>query len=960
MNIFNIMEKPKTTIGPFRATKLWNTIIGDFRSGIPLKRHRWRMRYFDNCFTSTEAVDWLHDYLCHSENFGPWVTRSQVVLLLQKFVQSKIIEEVRGPKGATTVQAVFEDNGHLYKFLPVSPMKKLRSALSSRSSIQSLSPSPKPRKTSARTKSTSGPPPRPMAMRDVQTTEGGPSHGQARAEGRTGTGQVARPLAMRDVNVDVHQPRDDRRQLTKELPRCTLIARPLTVEQVEEVWKSATLKRLQRLLWLSSLDGLLDDTVIVPSDIIHNCTHINRNGVVQLLNKENDLPHWVLSAMRCLANWPSKIDSELPSYPGFERDVFKTISNYFQNLSEPLITYSRYNLVVEAFVSMECRDRGIVPGQEVVTVYTGLHRGLTSFQSVESLMLNMTTRGQQSSTNTPNMERRNPKARAPNHGPKPVRRSTSFGQVDGMLRSDTPHLPPKVGRKTRMNQQFGSVDAMAGKSSAPDNGDIHDARVSRSNLQRVSNKADDYGFVNMPPMYPSKHSARQMDAEISSVSDQSHYENTQSISPHLMPRKCSSLINIQDAGKKSHQARPKTGGLFTSKKFGSAAELFNKLVKKKSPSQPVLGGAVAKPDKKMPRSHATGSQPLISPGLAPPPSYPVYSASPSEAAATHTSDASCQTVTPDTQPRPYRISPPYPPPLRATLSFSEISSHPTSTTPQGQGSTTPTGLPSAIVGSQLHCRSTSDLQTSTPVYASLGQIAQGRLQRHESITSISSLYLNDDRSYCLEALRLCLLLLPAAQRRALHLLLRLMSKMEHNKQLHLCTNRSTRQLLLETFSRCILRCEEEVDLDESLAVRIVAYLLDHHTTLFNIPQELREDIEERLTYLKRSQIKYEADVENIQPAGFCAQVSVEEYEKQKTVSSQQAIVDLLDNIISDITMSHKDKKKKLKLFQKAYPEIYHRRLPTSSSEAALFPAQPKIKQPMLNVKRSLSRLKPIR
>ena len=61
------------------------------------------------------------------------------------------------------------------------------------------------------------------------------------------------------------------------------------------------------------------------------------------------------------------------------------------------------------------------------------------------------------------------------------------------------------------------------------------------------------------------------------------------------------------------------------------------------------------------------------------------------------------------------------------------------------------------------------------------------------------------------------------------------------------------------------------------------------------------------------QIKYEPDVENMQPSGFCAQVSVEEYERQKAVGSQQAIVDLLDNIIADTQMSTKDKRKKLKL-----------------------------------------------
>ncbi|XP_041475302.1 DEP domain-containing protein 1B-like [Lytechinus variegatus] len=948
------MEKPKATIGPFRATKLWNSIVSDFRAGIPLKRHRWRMRYYDNCFTSTEAADWLHDYLCNSENFGPWVMRTQVILLLDKFVQSKIIEEVKASKGDGTEKASFEDNGHLYKFLPVSPMKKLRSALASRSSIQSLSPSPKPRKTVPRTggaTTAANPAPRRLTMRDTNidpnARPSGRPNGQGWAEGHS-----TRPLALRDtkVNVQIHNENVNR---VKEVPRCTLVARPLTREQVEEVWKSATLNRLQRLLWLSTLDGLLDDSVIIPSDIIHNCTHINKNGVVQLINKENDLPHWVLSAMRCLANWPNKIDSELPSYPGFERDVFKTISNYFQSLPEPLITYSRYDLVAEAFVSMECRDRGIIPGQEGVTVFTGVHGGLTSFQSVETLMLNMTMGGQHSSTNTPNMERKNPQARKS----RAVRRSTSFGLVDGMLRNETPHLPPKQNKRPRtgLNKQFGSVDVIGStcNNDMPQgNLNYHHGRAARSNPQRVSNKDDDYGFANMPPAPPPRH----LVAEVSSVSDQSQYDKTQSISPDLVPRKCSSLTNIQDAGKRGIATRSRTGGLFASKRFGSATELFNKLVKKKSPSQAGLNDEVNRPTEKpakMSKENVMSSHQIISPGIAPPPSYPVYTSSPIEPVTTQGFHYSTQNITSDTQHHPNRISPPYPAPLRATLSYSEIPTHQSLMTLPTQSSITP------IMGSMHSRRSTSDIPTSTP-YENLEPTSHKILQRHGSVASISSLYLSEDKSYCQEALRLCLLLLPAAQRRALHLLLRLMSKMEHNKELSLCTSMSTRELLLETFTRSILCCVEEVDLDECLAKKIVAYLLDNHTTLFNIPQELRTDIEERLTYLKRSQIKYEADVENIQPTGFCAQVSLEEYEKQKTASSQQAIEDLLDNIITDRQMSAKDKKKKLKLFQKAYPDIYHRRLPTSASEAELFPAKPKIKQPMLNVKRSLSRLKPIR
>ncbi|XP_071510090.1 DEP domain-containing protein 1A-like [Diadema antillarum] len=920
------MDKPKATIGPFRATKLWNTIISDFRSGIPLKRHRWRMRHYDNCFTSAEAVDWLHNYLCNSENFGPWVTRQQVVLLLDKFVQSKIIEEIQTSKVAAAEKASFEDNGHLYKFLPVSPMKKLRSALASRSSIQSLSPSPKVKKSVA----------------------------------RTTQGRVTQPLALRDTNVVDVRPAESS-GVTKELPRCRLIPRPLTTEQVEEVWKSATLKRLERLLWLSTLDGLLDDSVIVPSDIIHNCTHINRNGVVQLLKKEGDLPHWVLSAMRCLANWPSKIDSELPNYPGFERDVFKTVSNYFQNLSEPLITYSRYNLVIDSFVSMECRDRGIVPGQEVVTVYTGIRGGLTSFQSVESLMLNMTMGGGNLSARASGRKRPAWRDEVGSvAGQRKVRRSTSCGPADLAMQGDTPHLPNNAAGIPRrgLNQRFGSTEVLTHRNTfLHKNYNVYSASAARPQGHRMSNAEDDYGFANMPPLLPPKKSSL---AEVSSVSDKSTYGNTGSVPAQVPPRKCSSLSNITEAGKKENLPKQKWGsGLFASKRFGSAAELFGRLVKKKSSSYRELSKDSAEfGDKEAPAERVTSSNQIVSPGLAPPPAYPVYNLSPIEGSSREAREATLHSHTDDST----KVSPPYPAPIRATLSYSAISSGQQSfVTPSvHQAEMTPSGMPSAIVGSVRCSRSLSNLQTSTPMYENLAQTAQRRLRRQDSVNSISSLYLSEDKSYCLEALRLCLLLLPPPQRRALHLLLRLMSKMENNAELVLSANVSTRRLLLNTFTRSILCCEAEADLDESLAVRIVAYLLDNHASLFTIPQELRQDIEERMMYLKRSQIKYEMDTENVQPAAFCAQVSVEEYEKQKTSSSQKAIEDLLDSIIADRVMPAKEKKKKLKLFQKAYPDIYHRRLPTSSSEAELFPDKPKIKQPMLNVKRSLSKLKPIR
>lgn len=41
-----------------------------------------------------------------------------------------------------------------------------------------------------------------------------------------------------------------------------------------------------------------------------------------------------------------KYDSDQPSYPGFERDVFKTVSDYFYSLPRPLLTHELYELFI--------------------------------------------------------------------------------------------------------------------------------------------------------------------------------------------------------------------------------------------------------------------------------------------------------------------------------------------------------------------------------------------------------------------------------------------------------------------------------------------------------------------------------------------------------------------------------------------------------------------------------------
>ena len=86
----------------------------DFRSGICLKKRRYKMKQYKRCFSGADAVAWLLKYLQESEQFNA-VGKDQVAKLLQKFVDLGVIEDAR--EKATRK---FEGDGHLYRFVTTS------------------------------------------------------------------------------------------------------------------------------------------------------------------------------------------------------------------------------------------------------------------------------------------------------------------------------------------------------------------------------------------------------------------------------------------------------------------------------------------------------------------------------------------------------------------------------------------------------------------------------------------------------------------------------------------------------------------------------------------------------------------------------------------------------------------------------------------------------------------------
>ncbi|XP_020848810.1 DEP domain-containing protein 1A isoform X2 [Phascolarctos cinereus] len=513
------MESRGVTTGPYRATKLWNEVTTCFRAGMPLRKHRQHFKKHGNCFTACEAVDWLYELLRSNSNFGPEVTRQQTVQLLRKFLKNHVIEDVKGRWGSENL----DDNSQLFRFPTTSPLKSVprhRPELR-KSSLENIS---KEKESIFKLRHLSRRTPKKHVYQEI--TEN--------VKIETGDENKENPVEEREISQ----------------------------EDVEEMWRHIILMHLQTILGTPSLEEVLDPAQVIPQYITYNMANTSKHGVVVLQNKADDLPHWVLSAMKCLANWPRSNDLSQPTYVGFERDVFRTIADYFLDLPEPLLTFEYYEL---------------------------------------------------------------------------------FVNILGLLQ---PHL------------------------------------------ERIA----------------------------------------------------------------------------------------------------------------------------------------------------------------------------------------------------------------------------------------------------------------------VDALQICCLLLPPPNRRKLQLLMRMISRMSQNvdmPKLHDVVG--TRSLMIQTFSRCVLRCAEEVDLDELLAARLVSFLMDHHQEVLQVPSHLQAAVEKHLDDLRKGHITCPGDelIAALPTYSYCKQISTQEFDEQKVSTSQVAIAELLENIIKDKSLPLKEKKKKLKQFQKEYPAIYQKRFPTTESEAALFGDKPTIKQPML-------------
>ncbi|XP_075688933.1 DEP domain-containing protein 1A isoform X2 [Rhinoderma darwinii] len=801
------MESRIITPGPYRATKLWNEVTKYFRAGMPLRKHRHSFKTYGNCFTASEATDWLLHLLRHNSNFGSDVTRQQTIQLLRKFLKNHVIEDLKGRWGTEDL----DDNHQLFRFPSTSPIKPIpsRQPMWKRSSLENVFKE------------------RDHLFKMPHFSKRIPKrHGSL-----SGMGEQENEAAEA---MEVDQESDN--PGTKQLH----------TKDIEDIWGNIALIHLQKILALPSLEEVLNPAQMNPGHIMYNMTHTSKHGVVFLQDKTDELPHWVLSAMKCLANWPRNNDLSQTTYPGFERDVFRTVADYFLNLSEPLLTYEYYELFVNILVVCgyitvpHRRHRKHKVKKEASASRSSETPQLsnTNFKSTECLLLSLVRK-------VPNEE-------------EVEDDDQSFGELGREHKDLALH-------NTKREKLYNSLVKQP-----------KDCKIVGGSCQNLSTCRKD---ANVP------FKVRLRSCSMEGIADVSYSESGS-------PEACSpvSLTLSPNLPPSDHPMMSATNNAAVPASEGHGQMLQRHI--------PAAEGAHRPDCKILSRSQSVGD-----------------------------CLESCSSI--NTPVAEITIKPGQTGQGKLQKRLSSI---------EGSEAADP-----GIAVTKRLCQSTMELSSS------LASISSA-LHASQPCTGTQSLLQPHLERVAIDALQLCCLLLPPPNRRKLQLLMRMISRMSQNVDMpRLHDAMGTRSLMIQTFSRCVLCCAEEVDLDELLATRLVSFLMDHHQEILQVPCYLQTAVQDHIQYLQRAQVKDASDP----TLGFyfCKQISTREFEEQKAATLQAAIMELLENIVKDKNLSMKDKKKKLRQFQKEYPEIYRSRFPTTESEARLFGDKPTIKQPMLVLKR---------
>ncbi|XP_077500589.1 DEP domain-containing protein 1A-like [Amblyomma americanum] len=773
----------------YRATRLWNSVIRSFREGMPRGKHRRHMRTFDNCFVASEAISWLHEHLKGDPDFGPGVTRSQTLQLLQKFLENRVIEAVRSSK-----HKIIQDDKQLYRFTVCSPAKTppssklLRKAGSGRTPLLARENQPN----------------FPPEAHRVSAKALASWFGSKPDNNRPLAADVVRGISNDETEQD---------------------AGLVTREEIQHIWESVVMARLRCLVGEEATDEILDSFHVSGAYILHNMYRLSRNGVVILLDKSDDLPKWIINAMKCLIHWPraSGAGSCLPNYPGFELDVLKVVGEFFTSLGTAFVPHHVLRLFYHAFGPLieRCAPSEEPPSPDA---------------SVENLLHSMSILAQ------------------------PVE-AAEKAQIE------KPSLQPSVsGRRLVFRTDFESAEPVT--TLVDTVGPVERAfTLSAETASTISSCSGGGGGFARPLSPTYSDSYRDFYDTGHGLADFNSGFDSDKKPVGRLPRS-SSVEDLRDARhfacatvSAPKEALVRSTALLNVSGFSTLRQIKREQEAKKN-IQPGEG--------------------YVNLGY-----------------------GSSGSLNADWQVASQRSA--------GSVSYTNVPVH-LGAQPYSRGGFVPDNTVTCLryAKSKPSCESLPAL--AHPIPAESGKAAG---PFYASISSLRTKENAEVLRQAVKAMQVASLLLPPCRRRYLHLLLRFIYKTSKNEALTLSHAHSNMDLLLNAFA-CVLLSTDGSCLEATpeAARELLAFLVRHCDRIFAPPRELHLEVEARLAILQRER---EAGLT------YCQQVTREQFEAQKRTHSEQALMDLFDDILRDPRISDKQRSLRMKQFRQNYPAIYSKK-----------------------------------
>ncbi|CAB1455241.1 unnamed protein product [Pleuronectes platessa] len=181
-------------------------------------------------------------------------------------------------------------------------------------------------------------------------------------------------------------------------------------------------------------------------------------------------------------------------------------------------------------------------------------------------------------------------------------------------------------------------------------------------------------------------------------------------------------------------------------------------------------------------------------------------------------------------------------------------------------------------------------------------------------TAVTDLLVNAKLDKALEALQLCLKLLPPSCRDELRRLLTFMTLAADPQAIKLDKEMENRLAVKKSFSRAIVRSKALSKENEDL---LLIFMLSNIKEIFKIPGALHKGVSEKLSSL----------VQGMQPdvtgSTLCQQVSGRTYTDATKETTKQELWALLDGINTNTKSSAKERKRLFGQFYRAHPEIFN-------------------------------------